>query len=240
MLPDFGIDPSHVIVAVYPPALENETGVFCPQGNAGLTIGTLPSFLETHCGGSAALGGVLAQYPKSDQVERDVEQARVKLNESLAAFAFKSPAFDVVNSYTSDYARRGVCATTDAQSHPPASEACFTAKDFANLHCALSPESMHVPRAEAGGCASDPSEFLPFSPNQFEPYRTRTRLFRTMNDVFLAINQRPQQYLDQSPFGVLDLSGRATGGAFHPPAEGHAIIANDATVELCRRIGCDP
>jgi hypothetical protein len=46
MLPDFGIDPSHVIVAVYPPALENETGVFCPQGNAGLTIGTLPSFLE--------------------------------------------------------------------------------------------------------------------------------------------------------------------------------------------------
>jgi hypothetical protein len=240
MLPDFGIDPSHVIVAVYPPALENETGVFCPQGNAGLTIGTLPSFLEAHCGGSAALGGVLAQYPKSDQVERDVEHARVKLNESLAAFALKTPAFDVVNSYTSDYARRGVCATTDAQSHPPASEACFTAKDFANLHCAPSPESMHVPRAEAGGCASDPSEFLPFSPNQFEPYRTRTRLFRTMNDVFLAINQRPQQYLDQSPFGVLDLSGRATGGAFHPTAEGHAMIANDATVELCQRVGCGP
>jgi hypothetical protein len=240
MLPDFGIDPSHVIVAVYPPAPENEMGVFCPQGNAGLTIGTLPSFLEAHCGGSAALGGVLAQYPKSDQVERDVEQARVKLNESLAAFALKTPAFDVVNSYTSDYARRGVCATTDAQSHPPASEACFTAKDFANLHCAISPESMHVPRAEAGGCASSPSEFLPFSPNQFEPYRARTRLFRTMNDVFLAINQRPQQYLDQSPFGVLDLSGRATGGAFHPTAEGHAMIANDATVELCQRVGCSP
>ena len=141
MLPDFGIEPSHVIVAVYPPALENETGVFCPQGNAGLTIGTLPSFLEAHCGGSVAFGGVLAQYPKSDQVERDVEQARVKLNESLAAFSLKTPAFDVINSYTSDYARRGVCATTDAQSHPPASEACFTAKDFANLHCALSPRS---------------------------------------------------------------------------------------------------
>jgi hypothetical protein len=90
MLPDFGIDPSHVIVAVYPPALENEMGVFCPQGNAGLTIGTLPSFLEAHCGGSAALGGVLAQYPKSDLVERDVEQARVKLNKRLASFAFKT------------------------------------------------------------------------------------------------------------------------------------------------------
>ena len=32
MLPDFGIDPSHVIVAVYPPALENEAGVFCSRG----------------------------------------------------------------------------------------------------------------------------------------------------------------------------------------------------------------
>ena len=61
-----------------------------------------------------------------------------------------------------------------------------------------------------------------------------------MNDVFLAINQRPQQYLDQTPFSVLDLSGRATGGKFHPTAEGHAMIANDATEELCQHIGCGP
>jgi hypothetical protein len=61
-----------------------------------------------------------------------------------------------------------------------------------------------------------------------------------MNDVFLAINQRPQQYLDQSPFAVLDLSGRSTGGAFHPTAEGHAIIANDATAEPYQRVGCGP
>ena len=59
MLPDFGIDPSHVIVAVYPPALQNETGAFCPQGNAGLTIGTLPlaALLEAPAAASAALGG---------------------------------------------------------------------------------------------------------------------------------------------------------------------------------------
>ena len=238
MLPDFGIDPSHVIVAVYPPALENEDGVFCPQGNAGLTIATFPSFLETNCGGLAALGGVLAEYPASDQVERDVEQARVKLNESLVAFALKAPAFDVVTTYTSDYAKRGVCATTDPQSRPAAGEACFTATDFAKLHCALSAESMHVPRAEAGGCTNGVTAFLPFQPTQFEPYRSRTRLLRTMNDVFLAINQRPQSYLDENAFGVLDLSGRATGGAFHPTAQGHAIIANDAASELCQRIGC--
>jgi hypothetical protein len=239
MLPDFGIDPSHVIVAVYPPALENESGVFCPQGNAGLTIATLPTLpFATACSGSAALGGALAQYPSNDQVERDVERARVKLNESLAAFALQHPAFDVVTEYTSDYARRGVCATTDPQSHPPAGEACFTAQDFANLRCELNPESMHLPRAEAGGCPEDPAAFLPFPPTQFGPYRSRTRLFRTLNDVFLSINQRPQQYLDQGPFGVLDLSGRATGGAFHPTAAGHATIANDTTPELCERLGC--
>jgi hypothetical protein len=97
---------------------------------------------------------------------------------------------------------------------------------------------MHLPRAEADGCANGTSEFLPFSPIRFEPYRSRTRLFRTLNDVFLAINQRQSQYIDQGPFGLLDLSGRATGGAFHPTAEGHSIIANETTLELCQRLGC--
>ena len=240
MLPDFGIDPGHVIVAVYPPALENENGAFCPQGNAGLTIATLPSRnpFASACSGSILAGGALAEYPASDQVERDVEHARVKLNESLVAFALKPPAFDVVTAYTSDYAKRGVCATTDPQSRPPGGDACFTATDLAGLHCALSAESMHVPRAEEGGCTDGTTAFLPFQPTRFEPYRSRTRLFRTMNDVFLAINQRPQYYLDENAFGVLDLSGRATGGAFHPTAEGHAMIASDAVTELCQSVGC--
>jgi hypothetical protein len=239
VLPDFGIDPSHVIVAVYPPALENETGVFCPQGNAGLTIATLPSRnpFASACSGSVLAGGALAEYPANDQVERDVEHARVKLNESLVAFALKPPAFDVVTAYTSDYAKRGVCATSDPQSRPPPGDACFTVTDLAGLRCDLSAESTHVPRAEAGGCAGV-TAFLPFQPTRFEPYRSRTRLFRTMNDVFLAINQRPQYYLDENAFGVLDLSGRATGGAFHPTAEGHAMIASDAATELCQSVGC--
>jgi hypothetical protein len=243
MLPDFGIDPSHVIVAVYPPALENERGVFCTQGNSGLTIATFPPLpFASACDGSAApTAGALAQYPATDQVERDVEQARVKLNESLAAFALRPQAnFDIVNAYTSDFASRGVCATIDARSRPPAGEACFTAQDLFNLHCAPDAESMHVPRTGSlsSACPGDPAAFLPFPPRWFDPYRSRTRLFRTMNDVYLAINQRPQHYLDQSPFGVLDLSGRATGGAFHPTAEGHAIIANEATEELCQSLGC--
>jgi hypothetical protein len=75
---------------------------------------------------------------------------------------------------------------------------------------------------------------------QFGPYRERTRLYRTMNDVFVAINQRPDGQIDASAFGPVDLSGRTTGGAFHPTAEAHAIIANDASEALCQAIGCGP
>jgi hypothetical protein len=245
LLPDFGIDPSHVIVAVYPPALENEAGILCQQGNAGLTIATFPPapFANACSGVSAPITfGTLAEYPASDQAERNVEQARVKLNASLAAFALQPHAeFDLINGYTSDFSRRGVCATTDARSHPPAGQACFTTVDLFNLPCAPNPESMHLPRTGplSSACQGDPSAFVPFPPNRFEPYRSRARVFRTMNDVFLTINQRPAQYLDATPFGILDLSGRATGGAFHPTAEGHAIIANEATAELCERLGCD-
>ena len=247
MLPDFGIDPSHVIVAVYPPALQNQEGGFCPQGNSGLTIATFPPLpFANACSGRAlpVARGVLAQYPASDQVERDVEHARVKLNEALAAFALKPPTeFDLVTAYASDFGKRGVCATTDGQSRPPAGRACFTTLDLFNLHCAPEADIAEIRAPAASGAAVERllrrSGGLPaVSPGRFEPYRSRTRLFRTMNDVFLTINQRPRSYLDQSPFGVLDLSGRATGGAFHPTAEGHAIIANETTEELCQRLGC--
>ena len=50
----------------------------------------------------------------SNEVERDVEHARVKLNEALAAL--KPPAeFDLVTGHASDFGRRGVCATTDGK-----------------------------------------------------------------------------------------------------------------------------
>ena len=259
LLPEFGIDPSHVIVAIYPPALENEEGVFCPQSNTGLTVATfslppLPfSWMdEAKCEGSAAFGvarGVLASYPADPETERQVEQARVKLNESLAAFALRPHAdFNVLNAYAADFERRGVCATTDPESYPPAGQACFTMQDIVTLPCApgnppSDPESTHAARATLGAdnCGvNNPAFFHPFPPSRFEPYRHRTRLFRTMNDVFVGINQRPDGRIDASAFGTLDLTGRTTGGAFHPTAEGHALIANEASDALCQAIGCSP
>ena len=60
-----------------------------------------------------------------------------------------------------------------------------------------------------------------------------------MNDVYMTINQRPSKDIDVA-FGLLDLTNRPTGGAFHPTAEAHAIVAADASTQLCKAIGCDP
>jgi hypothetical protein len=260
LLPEFGIDPSHVIVPVYPPALENEHGEFCPESNAGLTVATFSSFIanEHACQGSMlgpweispfVAAGVISAYRGGEEAMRDVEAARVKLNASLAAFALNANGkYDVVSEYTPDFEARGVCATTDPASRPSAPNACFGVEDLMNVPCApgdppSSPESMHVPRTVTHfvSCLPgnrDPAFFHPFPPSRYEAYRHRTRLFRTQNDVFMTINQRPEGRIDSSAFGTLDISGRTTGGAFHPTAEAHVIIANQTAPLLCDAIGC--
>ena len=116
MLPDFGIDPSHVIVAVYPPALENENAAFCPQGNAGLTIATLPSRNRSQA--RAAVGSSPAA--RSPNIRRAIRlrgtsSTRGSSSTKSRRLRAQPPAFDVVTAYTSDYAKRGVCATSDPQ-----------------------------------------------------------------------------------------------------------------------------
>ena len=100
---------------------------------------------------------------------------------------------------------------------------------------------MHIPKAGSlkdNSCdPRDTSYFHPFPPYRYEPYRQRTRLFRTMNDVYMTINQRPLGTSDIA-FGPLDLTTRAAQGAFHPTAEAHAIVATYAAPVLCAAIGC--
>ncbi len=260
LLKDFGIDdPSHVIVPVYPPgALENEDGHYCSLGNGGLTAATFPGWNARTCQGAwwgTVLGaqGVVTAYRGGNSVMDELEAARVKVNAQLAAFALEPGRdFDVVNGFTPDFDARGLCATTDTRSRSPAPNACFTVQDLADadiVPCApgnppSNPESLHIPRVveRSESCLAnngDPSDFHPFPPSRFEPYRHRTRLWRTQNDTFMTINQRPDGWIDRSvAYGVLDLTGRTTGGAIHPTAEALAIIANETTKDLCDAIGC--
>ncbi len=59
-----------------------------------------------------------------------------------------------------------------------------------------------------------------------------------MNDVYMTINQRPPQNTDNA-YGLLDVTNRGASGAFHPTAEAHALVAGEASAELCKALGCD-
>jgi hypothetical protein len=74
--------------------------------------------------------------------------------------------------------------------------------------------------------------WAPFKPDQFMPYKTRQRWFRTPNDAFMTAH-----YSDRTKLlPELRITGwSAYSGAFHPTAEGQAAIA-DATMKLAREI----
>src|SRR5208337_2642777 len=178
LLPDFGIAPSHVIVPIYPPGLENEEGKLCPQGNAGLTVATFASFVKNAhaCEGGLVFGvanGVISAYPTGEAPMREGEEARQKLNDSLRAFVLNpEDRFDLISAYESRFLKRGVCATQDAASRPLQPNPCFDLQDLMAVPCApgnppSSPESMHVPRTVTHfeSCLPnnrDPSFFHPF------------------------------------------------------------------------------
>lgn len=77
--------------------------------------------------------------------------------------------------------------------------------------------------------------WVSFNPETWDPYASRTRLFRTANDVVLT------QIGSTKPLTKLfsDLGNRsffATAGMFHPTAQGHTIIGLAAAEELRRQL----
>jgi hypothetical protein len=230
-------------------------------------LGALPVPLAPHVdaaaceNGGLALalvghGGTIAALRDLNAV-KNVENARRLLNDDLGEFVSSLSKNDLhatllsVVDTSGDFHSHGFCATHDHDSQLPNGQQCFTTAnltDYGFVGCAdhnppSNPESQHLPQpiVQIGkpNCpnTNDTHSFHPFAPGRFEPYRSRTRLFRTMNDVFMTINQRPPQQIDAA-FGLLDLSNRASGGAFHPTAEGHAIVAGYAADSLCKAIGC--
>lgn len=242
-LPAGQVAAGRVFVELYPAASEDETGTTCGAGNGGLTA---TAFNRTIFGRDEAarrceggLGGVGATIGRGtlmavrdpaalQAVERFRESA---LNTLVRGFASRSGHdFAVVDGYLPRFAARGFCASRDPQSgrrNPP----CWAFSDLMDrvdpIACQVADpacrsrraETLHVPRFVHGA-------WRPLSPAAEGAYWPRTRLYRTPNDVFTLINKRGRNVLDTSPIGPLDLADRATGGAFHPTAEGHAIVAD--------------
>jgi hypothetical protein len=88
---------------------------------------------------------------------------------------------------------------------------------------------MQMPRIPIGQ-----TEFAPQLPGEFRPYAFRTRLFRTPNDAFLTAHTHATP-----PMPLLDIIQPAVaalyGGAFHPTAQAHAIVA-DRVMPYARRV----
>jgi hypothetical protein len=279
LIPEFGLDPSHVVAAIYPPELSGcgaDDGDHL-SGNVGLTVATQqpsifgafplpigPNVDPAACqNGGLALalvghGGTVAAL-RDLSATKDVENARKLLNDDLGKFVsglgtdnLQAVLLSVLDT-SGDFHGHGFCATHDHDSQLPNGQQCFTTAnltDYNFVRCAdhdppSNPESQHLPQpiVQIGmpNCpnSNDIHAFHPFVPGRYEPYRSRTRLFRTMNDVFMTINERPPQQIDAA-YGLLDLTNRASSGAFHPTAEGHAIVAGYAADSLCNAIGCNP
>jgi len=166
------------------------------------------------CGGQPTLGlDVFAKFRYDRERTREVSDLVGDLQRRLACTADatkpgcpaglatgRGTGFYFVTDHVDEFVRRGVCAR-DPQRAP-----------FDQIY-------MSMPRV-----SNATNEFAPYSPAAALPYAHRWRLVRDPNDAFLAANTHREEI---SPFDDLQPSYAAlVSGAFHPTAEGHAIVAD--------------
>jgi hypothetical protein len=108
--------------------------------------------------------------------------------------------FQFITDHVAEFSKRGICAR----------EPTRVLQDQA---------AMKMPRrSKVSG------DFEPYSPAFALPYAHRWRLIHNPNDTFLTANTHREGI---SPFDILQPSYAALySGAFHPTAEGHAIVAD--------------
>ena len=117
--------------------------------------------------------------------------------------------FRFVSDHLAEFAKRGLCARDPSRA-------------FADQI------AMGMPRMSRAT-----QDFEPYSPAHALPYAHKWRLIRNPNDSFLAANTHREGI---SLFDLLQPAYAALySGAFHPTAEGHAIVA-DHVVKHAREI----
>jgi hypothetical protein len=117
--------------------------------------------------------------------------------------------FKLITDHMVEFARRGLCARDPAHAFPDQI-------------------AMGMPRLSHAS-----QEWEPYSPAYTIPYAHHWRLVRDPNDTFLMANTHREGI---SLFDVLQPAYSALySGAFHPTAEGHAIVA-DHVIKHAREI----
>jgi lysophospholipase L1-like esterase len=108
--------------------------------------------------------------------------------------------FRFITDHVAEFSKRGICARDPTR-------------------VLLDQAAMKMPRRSKVS-----QDFEPYSPAAALPYGHRWRLIHNPNDAFLTANTHREGI---SPFDILQPAYAAlTSGAFHPTAEGHAIVAD--------------
>ena len=129
-----------------------------------------------------------------------------------------------VDAHQAEFADHGICARSNDD--PQFDIECFSAegKSF-----------------EADPVAGATSPLVcPLRPSEFRPYAPRARWIRTANDSYFTAMTYPRGLSStMQPSNIHDATWGAMsavyGGAFHPSAEGHAVMA-DAALPAARQV----
>jgi len=144
-------------------------------------------------------------FSLSSYKARRAEKFADQLNDVMRVVA-KRYKWTFVEDHRAAFLRHGLCASNEQQT--------------TNLA-----ESLAMPFWEQG-------RWIPFNPSQYAPYASRKRWFRTPNDAYLTGHLHLSGPVIRNIFKIKGLNrlqvliAGTYSGAFHPTAEGQAVIAD--------------
>jgi hypothetical protein len=221
-----GEEGARVLLTAYPPLANDEEGAIC---KGGFFAGDKDAGLEPplRAVNPAALGMDIHPLFRFNAAEAQSIQSFLEGTSDQGLYGVmqtsaRSQGWTFVDSHArgragapGPFARHGVCATGAVHS----SREVMIAETMALPRCI---------RGRNGQCTAGGWTWAPFDPDQFSPYVSRQRWYRTLNDAFLTEHFHTAP---GTPFVNKNDSWRlaaaaAYGGAFHPTAEGQAAIAD--------------
>ena len=184
-----------------------------------IILSAYPRMERTEDGASLCPSGNagMSLYPDFSVVNDKLKEAAAFADELFALMKSSSRAhgWTFVDEHRDQFAAHGFCAVNRQQSE--------------NIS-----EQLELPRF-------DNNQWSSYQPSEFEPYASRQRWFRTPNDAYMTghfhtsgiLSNRLMRHKRTKWFQVV-MAGTYSG-AFHPTAEGHAVMA-DAVVKKARKI----
>lgn len=227
--------PAQVFLMAYPQMDFDEAGQVCTSGTRSMDVSSL-----------FALNG-----DRAARLENFLEEQLTPIMKEATA----DTGWIFVEAHRREgwFRNRGVCALTAEEADKPAlGTARFPRRISADKVSAFAEASavpQQRPRSPLAPSVVQPAgygliqtaqastKWEPFAPNDFRPYASRQRWFRTPNDAFLTAH-----HSDLKKLGGMEAITRfsAYSGAFHPTAEGQAAMADALFLELKKTIAPEP